>query len=423
MYLNVPRGPFVGVAPAALKWPSDWATCWHASVLALFLSSGISRACDPVWVNYGVSIRIPPGQTQWRLPIIVQVIPGALFFLFMLFQPESPRWLVEKGRYDDAAKSLAYIARTDPSSPAVQHTLAEIRADFAGRRQLSLLSQIRKMGENKTIALRCFIPSVLTFFQQWSGTNALNYYAPQIFASLGIASTTASLLATGIYGVVKFLTTCVVLALVIESWGRKRTLFYGGLAQGAAMLWIGGFVAVHPEPTVVPATYVTLVAVYLFGVCFCVGWGFTPLVLGSEIAPGHLRAGVMALASGTTWLFTYVIAQITPTMLAKITWGTYVVFGVASVLMAVWVWVGVPETTGVPLEDVKWLFEGDLWVRCIQDAPGGRFLLGKRRAASIDELKQRAGVVWSPRDEGESDEEAVAGKPSNGVPSDEQLII
>ena len=59
--------------------------------------------------------------------------------------------------------------------------------------------------------------------------------------------------------------------------------------------------------------------------------------------------------------------------------------------MAVWVWAGVPETTGVPLEDVKWLFEGDpLWIQFVQDAPGGRWVLGERRAMSIEELKRRA---------------------------------
>jgi sugar porter (SP) family MFS transporter len=340
----------------------------------------------------------------------------------MLFQPESPRWLVEKERYEDAAESLAYIARTDPSSPAVQLTLSEIRADFVGRHKLSLLTQFRKMGENKIIALRCFIPSFLTFFQQWSGTNAINYYTPQIFASLGISSTTASLLATGIYGVVKFVTTCLVLAFVIESWGRKRTLFYGGLAQGLMMLWIGGYVAVHPQPTIVPATYVSILAIYLYGVFFCLGWGFTPLVLGSEVAPGHLRPAVMSLASAMTWLFTYVIAQITPTMLARITWGTFVVFGVASVVMAAWVWVGVPETTGVPLEDVKWLFEGDpLWVRFVQDAPGGRWVLGERRAMSIEELKKRTEGARGGGDA--SDEENTPEKRTAVVAVDDPLII
>jgi len=369
------------------------------------------------WVNYGVAVQIPFGQIQWRIPIIVQIIPGVLLLLMMYFQPESPRWLVEKERYDDAAKSLAYIARTDPSSPAVQTTLNEIRADSAGRGQLSLWSQFRKMGENRMIAYRCFIPPFLTFLQQWSGTNAINYYSPQIFESLGISSTNTSLFATGLYGVVKFAFVIIVLAFVIESWGRKRTLFYGGLVQAFTMIWIGIYSAVHPQPTIVPGTYAAIVAIYLYGVAFCFGWGFTPLVLGSEIAPSHLRQGVMSLAMGMTWLFTYVIAQVTPRMLVAIGWGTYVVFGVASVGMAVYVWLGVPETTRVPLEEVKWLFEGPgVWVRFIRDAPGGRWVLKWMRLGqevpSMDEMKKQeeeVGVVEKDMVEGMVEEVGVHG--------------
>ncbi|KAG9316127.1 general substrate transporter [Chiua virens] len=376
------------------------------------------------WVNYGVAIQIPFGQIQWRLPMVVQIIPGVLFFLAMLFQPESPRWLVENERYEDAAKSLAYISRLDPSSSGVQSALFEIRTDFVGR--LTIFQQFRKMGENKMIALRCIIPPVLVFFQQWSGTNAINSYSPSIFASLGISSTTTSLLATGIYGVVKWIGSCLVLAFVIESWGRKRTLFYGGMGQGLMMFWIGGYVALHSGRDIVPATYVSVLAIYLYGIFFSLGWGFTPLVLGSEIAPGHLRPAVMSLVGASTWLFTYVITQITPTMLDRITWGTYIVFGVASVVMAVLVWVGVPETTGVPLEDIKWLFEEELWIRCVQDAPGGRWILGKRRARSVEELKNRAeGVVVEGVRSGSnvSNEEMAPEKQEGPSPLEDAPII
>lgn len=324
---------------------------------------------------------------QWRLPIIAQMIPGVLFLFLMLFQPESPRWLVERGRYEEAAKALAYISRKEPDDDAVVLTLSEVRADFVGKHDLSLLAQFRKMGESKIIALRCIIPSIATFFQQWSGTNAINYYTPQIFAGLGITGTNQSLFATGIYGVVKFATTCITLALVIESWGRKRSLIYGGLAQGLMMLWIGSYAGAHPNQGVVPATYVSIVAIYLFGVSFAIGWGFTPLVLGSEVAPGHLRSTVMSLATAITWLFTYVIAQITPTMLNRITYGTYLVFGVSSLIMVAWVYVFIPETTGYPLEDIKYLFEKDIIIRSLEDAPGGWIFLGKRRAISVEELK------------------------------------
>lgn len=339
------------------------------------------------WVNYSVSLDISPGQMQWRLPIIAQIIPGTLFLFFMLFQPESPRWLVERDRYEDAAAALAYIARKDQDDDAVVLTLSEIRADFVGKHRLPLLTQFRKMGESKIIFLRCIIPSLATFFQQWSGTNAINYYTPQIFAGLGFSSTSSALFATGIYGVVKFVVTCITLAFVIESWGRKRTLIYGGLGQGLMMLWIGGYTGAHPNQGIVPGTYVSIVAVYLYGVSFCLGWGFTPLVLGSEVAPGHLRTAVMSLATANTWLFTYVIAQITPIMLNRITYGTYLVFGVASFIMVVWVYIFIPETTGYPLEDIKYLFEKDIIVRSLEDAPGGRIFLGKRRTVSMEELK------------------------------------
>ncbi|KAG1778986.1 general substrate transporter [Suillus placidus] len=368
------------------------------------------------WVNYSVSLNISLGQMQWRLPIIAQIIPGALLLFFMLFQPESPRWLVEHGQYEDAAAALAYIARKDQDDDAVVLTLSEIRADFVGKHRLPLLTQFRKMGESKIIFLRCTIPSLATFFQQWSGTNAINYYTPQIFAGLGFSSTSSALFATGIYGVVKFVVTCITLAFVIESWGRKRTLIYGGLSQGLMMLWIGGYAGAHPNQGIVPGTYVSIVAVYLFGVSFCLGWGFTPFILGSEVAPGHLRMAVMSLATATTWLFTYIIAQITPIMLNRITYGTYLVFGVASLIMVVWVYIFIPETTGYPLEDIKYLFEKDIIVRSLEDAPGGRIFLGKRRAVSVDELKAVDALpTSSPKDISEelksrSEEESAQGQ-------------
>lgn len=131
------------------------------------------------------------------MPFGVQVVPGVLFIFFMLFQPESPRWLVEHEQYDRAAQTLAYVARTTVDDPAVLLTLDEIKADYVGKHKTSMWTQFKKMGESKTTALRCFIPSLVMFFQQWTGTNAINYFSPQIFAGLGITGTTSGLFATG----------------------------------------------------------------------------------------------------------------------------------------------------------------------------------------------------------------------------------
>ncbi|KAG1737142.1 general substrate transporter [Suillus paluster] len=314
------------------------------------------------------------------------IIPGALFLFLMLFQPESPRWLVERGRYEEAAAVLAYIARKDPSDDAVVLTLSEIRADFVGRHNLSLLAQIRKMGESKTIALRCIIPSLAMLFQQWCGSFAISFYTPQIFASLGL-SPTLTLLTTGILGVVKFIVACITFTFIIDNWGRKKPLIYGGIVQGLMMLWIGGYAGAHHDQRVVPATYISVVAIFLYSISFGFGWGFAPQVLSSEVAPGHLRTVVMSLASAMIWVFTYVIAEITPIILERMAYGTYLVFGVISFIMAAWVYVFIPETTGYPLEDIKYLFEKDIIVRSLEDAPGGWIFLGKRRATTVHELK------------------------------------
>ncbi|KAG2133555.1 general substrate transporter [Suillus bovinus] len=350
------------------------------------------------WVNYGVSLNISPSQMQWRVPIIVQVIPGVLFLFLMYFQPESPRWLVGCGRYEEAAAVLAYIARKDQGDDTVVVTLREIRADFAGKRNLSLIGQIRRMGESKIIFLRCIIPSIAIVFQQWSGAIAITYYTPQIFASLGLSSTSLTLLDTGIYGVVKFVATCFTLTHIIERWGRKRTMIYGGLLQGLMMLWVGGYAGAHPGQGIVPTTYISIVAVYFYAVAYCAGWGYTPHVLGAEVAPGHLRPLALSLASGTDRLLTYVIAQVTPIMLDHITYGTYIIFGVVCFIMAAWVYIFLPETTGYPLEDIKYLFEKDIIIRSLEDAPGGWIFLGTRRAATLHELKS---ISASPTDSSE----------------------
>ncbi|KAJ6513054.1 general substrate transporter [Mycena sanguinolenta] len=371
------------------------------------------------WVNYSASLNVSnTTDTQWRMPFAVQVFPGVLFCLLVPFQPESPRFLVERGDYAGAARSLAFVARAAPDDKAVLATVEEIKADFAGRTRLGVWAQILGMFESRTIALRCLIPSLVMFFQQWTGTNAINYFSPQIFASLGISGTTSGLLATGVYGVVKVISVALVLFFAVESLGRKKCLIIGGLGQGFMMLWLGGYTGLHPAPTIVPASYVSIVAVYLYAVFYCVGWGPLPWVVAGEVAPNHLRGGSMALAVGVQWLFSFTISKLTPIMLNNIKYGTFLLFGFCCLVMAAWAYVCLPETTGYALEDVGRLFESEVILRAVGDAPGGWVFLGGRRAKLIERrgvvgARQRAGDVEGGKEvdekgvEGEGDEESV----------------
>lgn len=344
-----------------------------------------------VWVNYSASLNFKPDDNmQWRMPLIIQLVPGAIFLVLMSFQPESPRWLVEHGFYDRAARSLAFSSGSHPDDIGVQVTLEEIKADFEGKEQAPLYKQLKMMGESRITALRCFIPSLVMFWQQATGTNAINYFSPTIFAGLGISGTTSGLFATGIYGVVKTISVALVLAFAVEGLGRKKCLIIGGLGQGLMMMWIGGFSAVHPGNNIVPASYVSLVAVYLYAVFYCVGWGPLPWVVAAEVAPNHVRTAALAVAIGVNWLFSFTVSKLTPIMMNKIHYGTYLTFGAFCLLMTIWAYFFLPETKGYALEDIRYLFEQDVITRSLQDAPGGRIFLHGKRAVPVEQLKAQA---------------------------------
>ncbi|KAJ7451602.1 general substrate transporter [Mycena latifolia] len=341
------------------------------------------------WVNYIASKSIVSGEKQWRVPFAIQIVPGLLFLLLIPFQPESPRYMVEHEQYDRAAQTLAFLARTTPDDNEILATIGEIKADFMGRVDLSIFQQIMRMRESRGVALRCFIPPLVMFFQQWTGTNAINYFSPQIFASLGIEGTTADLFATGIYGVVKVLSVCLLLAFAIEGIGRKKCLIIGGLGQGIMMLWIGAYSGFHSSTapdTPPPLRYVSIVAIYLYAALFSMGWGPIPWVVAGEVAPNHLRTAVMSIATGVAWLFSLTISKLTPILLNTLKHWTFLLFGFCCFIMAFWAWLCLPETAGLQLEEIGPLFEEDVILRALQDAPGGRIFIGNRRARPIGKL-------------------------------------
>ncbi|KAF2200766.1 general substrate transporter [Delitschia confertaspora ATCC 74209] len=336
--------------------------------MQLFNVTGI---CLSFFVNYGITQQITTlSSAKWRIPFALQMLPGALLLLGIIFQNESPRWLVEKNRLQDAAKALARVRCKDAEDEGVIRELDEIVRDFEGHEKLSLKMQLRAATENKQMFYPVSFAVLLMFWQQWTGTNSINYYAPQIFQSIGLKGQSAGLFATGIYGIVKIVCTALGLMFATEQMGRKWSLLIGSLGQAFAMFYIGINSAVNPvkDGDALSGTSIfAIICVYLFVVFYSFGWGPIPFVLSSECSPNHVRSLIMALALMTQWLFNFVIAKLTPIMLDHITYGTFLLFGAACIVMGVYAIFFVPETKGVPLESVHLLFEGDIVKGCIRD--------------------------------------------------------
>jgi sugar porter (SP) family MFS transporter len=132
------------------------------------------------WLDYGVSLRIPVSTKQWRIPVAIQLIFGGFLFFGLFLLKESPRWLVKQGRYDEATASLAYMRCETVDDPDVLKEIAEIRASIE-----------EELAETEGVRWReCLTPGNrmrfitgfwIMFWQQFSGTNSIGYYAPEIF--------------------------------------------------------------------------------------------------------------------------------------------------------------------------------------------------------------------------------------------------
>ncbi|PQE22026.1 quinate permease protein [Rutstroemia sp. NJR-2017a BBW] len=354
--------------------------------MQLFNVTGIMLA---YFINFGINKDFSgTNDLKWRIPFALQMIPGVLLLLGLLFQNESPRWLVEKDRHEEALAALSRVRRKSPTDPSLVQEYREIVADFEGKERLTLIQQMRLTISSKPAFYAVSMAAILQFWQQWTGTNSINYYSPQIFSSIGLTGTSNGLFATGIYGVVKVCITALGLMFATEQLGRKWCLIIGGIGQAFAMFYIGINQAVNPPVAghLTGHSIFAIVCVYLFVVFYSFGWGPIPFVLSSECSPNHLRSFSMAFAIAIQWLMNFVISKITPYMLSGITYGTFLLFGACCVVMTIYAVVCVPETKNVPLERVHLLFEGEIIKGAFKDT-----LPRFRRAQKLREMDMEDG--------------------------------
>ncbi|KAB5536256.1 hypothetical protein GE09DRAFT_971660 [Coniochaeta sp. 2T2.1] len=308
------------------------------------------------FINYGSLLHLPPMAT-WMVPLAMQGICPILLFVSMLFCPESPRWLASQDRWETASAVLSDVRRLPPDHPYVQQELLELRTQLdqeAAVMQGAGFWQLQK--ECWTVASnrnRALLTIMMLTFNQWSGTGAINYYAPTIFRDLGLSSTTTALFAQGIYGVVKVVTCLIFVFFLADSLGRRLSLMWSGAVQGLCMFYLGFYVRFGPKigtsETPPPAGIAALAMVYIFAAAFNMGSGPVCWIYSSEIPSNRMRAYNVALASLTHWIHNLAVTKATPVMLFATPFGAYFIFGSINFLMAV-VAFWLPETKGVSLE-------------------------------------------------------------------------
>lgn len=298
-----------------------------------FVNFGISKAgSGDVWLN----------SIGWRYMFLSGAIPAGLFLLLLFLVPETPRFLMLKGNEAGAREVLSKLVTAEEG----EKELGEIRASLSEHHSGKLFS----FG-----VLLVFIGVMLSVFQQFVGINVVLYYATDIFKGMGM-TTNASLFQTIIVGAVNLAFT-VVAIVTVDHFGRRPLQIVGALIMAVAMLalgtefWLGG------------RGMVALVCMLVYTAGFAVSWGPVTWVLLSEIFPNQIRGKAMAVAVAAQWIANYLVSWTfpilnnNPTLVSHFKHGfAYWIYGVMSILAALFVWKMVPETKGKTLEQMEALW-------------------------------------------------------------------
>jgi len=272
-----------------------------------------------------------PDDWRWMLGIVA--MPALIFFILLFFTPETPRWLIlHKGDIDEARKIIAY---TDPEVDKEVNDIVQSKEDHNGNEKLF----------SKKFKFPILLAFLFAAFNQLSGINAIIYYSPRIFSMTGLGEESALLSSAGI-GLANLVFT-VLGWFFIDRFGR-RVLMYIGSAGYIISLSLIAIAFFNQSFANVP------IYIFAFIASHAIGQGSVIWVFISEIFPNSVRASGMALGSLTHWVFAAVIANTFPYFSEQLGGGIiFAFFAVMMIFQLLYVWLMMPETKGISLENLQ----------------------------------------------------------------------
>ncbi|KAL8941026.1 MAG: hypothetical protein Q9211_001992 [Gyalolechia sp. 1 TL-2023] len=343
----------------------------HNRGAMLIIQSALIALGHPLSTFMGLASRqAEPSSFGWRWPIAFQGVFLVAILLGLPFLPESPRWLLQHGRIEEATEVFAHLGGKDTTidDPKILAERDEVIASVEEEKRLGQASwgEVFTEGPNRNIS-RVLLGAGPYMFNQWSGINSLAYFLPVTFErNIGL-STELSLIIAGVLGVQYFFVSWLPY-FFIEKVGRRQMLMWSSAACSFCMVMI----AIMLKVNTIVTQWIFVAFCFIFFDVFSLGILPVSWMYASEIMPLRTRNKGVALGVSSHWLSNFVVVFVTPRAINNLKYKLYIIWAVlnASFVPITWLWY--PETARRSLEDMDEVFRHERFGLTKTRSPGTR---------------------------------------------------
>ncbi|KFY29244.1 hypothetical protein V491_00123 [Pseudogymnoascus sp. VKM F-3775] len=347
------------------------------------------------WTVYGTNLHYTTSE-QWRIPLGLQVVPAGILAIMILLFPESPRWLIDHGKEQEGLKTLAKLhANGNENDPWVQAEYSQIQVAIAHEHEHEAKGY-RDLFTDRSSFRRLLLVTALQASVQMTGVSAIQYFTPEIYATLDIG-TTDSLKYQAIANVLSVVAQlCTV--LFIDKVGRRWPLIIGNAINGVCFIIVTATIASFPNVSKSSQNslgWLFIVTNWVFQVSFSFTCGSLSWIIPAEVFDTKTRSKGVSIGVMVSFAFNTMIGQITSPAITNIGWRYFLIFVVCNFSNALFFWAFMPETKLLPLEEMNALFSSTSW-----------FVPGTNMRNSITELDARVEEVRLEKEDFVQDEDA-----------------
>lgn len=319
----------------------------HVSAFGAFCGLGNSLA---LWVAFGMSFT-QPSSVSWRFPLSLSIVLSIITCSTIFLLPESPRFLSMKGRWDEARDILARLFDDSLDSESVNKEIESIQSSLEHTKSGNF-TDLFTMGPQRVFH-RVVLASTIQILLQMTGVNIVVSYAPIIFEQqLHFSHISSGILSAASQAVLIIGSLCC--SFTVDRLGRRKLMLFSAVASSLCLAALSGLTA-HPENVAGLKAAVFFTFLYYF--VYVIGFFGIPFLYASEIAPTHLRAAVCGLSTAFSWLFNFLVVEVTPIAFTDIGWKYFMVYCCLNASFVPLVYLFFPETAGCSLEEIDQIFE------------------------------------------------------------------